>query len=102
MSRCTRKSLEQERYNQEFTAAAATKSGVGGTVLSARAGRRASVVVARAFHVAQSQANHMVNTTTQPTNNTVKGGVADEESFFKRSLQSTLTVNALQVHAVRR
>lgn len=36
---------------------------------------------------------------SNPPDNTVKGGVADEESFFKRSLQSTLTVNDLQVQS---
>ncbi len=102
MSRCTRKSLEQELHNLTFTAAAATKSGVGGAVLPARAGRHESAVASADFTVDNCQVNQKVNTTTQPTKNTVKGGVADEESFFKRSLQSTLTVNALQVHAVRR
>lgn len=29
----------------------------------------------------------------------MKGGVADEESFFKRSLRSTVTVNVLQVQS---
>ena len=104
MSRSTYTLLAQDLHNEVITAAAATKSGVGGADLSVW-GCRSLGDSASAADLSMNQFFMSTTTSTKPSNppdNTVKGGVADEESFFKRSLQTTLTVNALQVQAVRR
>jgi hypothetical protein len=104
MSRSARKSFDQEIQNPGTHRHCRHEigSGRGGSVRFGKSTPQAFSPNGR-FHVDQSNVNQQVNPTIQPTRFfTVKGGVADEESFFKRSLQSTLTVNALQVQAVRR